>query len=103
MLDLFVFLFLAAIVIFVVGMVKPSLFQRFSKKPITRKMIAVPLIAAAFVFFILIGIYAPKTPENTSKPAETQKTVAKLYDVVKVVDGDTLDVNIDGKTERIRL
>jgi micrococcal nuclease len=28
---------------------------------------------------------------------------AKLLDVVKVVDGDTIDVSTDGKTERIRL
>lgn len=27
----------------------------------------------------------------------------KLYKVVKVVDGDTIDVDIDGKTERLRL
>lgn len=28
---------------------------------------------------------------------------SKLYSVVKVVDGDTVDVSIDGKTERLRL
>lgn len=33
----------------------------------------------------------------------TESSDSKLYDVVKVVDGDTIDVLIDGKTERIRL
>lgn len=45
------------------------------------------------------------TPQNTATqvtPAiyAQQKT---LYDVVKVIDGDTIDVSINGKTVRIRL
>lgn len=30
-------------------------------------------------------------------------TFGKVYDVVRVVDGDTLDISIDGKVERVRL
>lgn len=39
-------------------------------------------------------------PEVTPTPVVSQKTEAK---VVKVVDGDTLDVSYNGKTERIRV
>ena len=59
---------------------------------------------------------AQKTVQTTVAPNETpavetqtgtSTTVAgsseNLYEVVRVVDGDTIDVSIDGKTERIRL
>lgn len=61
---------------------------------------------------------ASNTPTNktasqsiniTSKPTTAQPTPTilpqqkTLYDVVKVIDGDTIDVSINGKTERIRL
>jgi endonuclease YncB( thermonuclease family) len=38
--------------------------------------------------------------EQTSLPTSQ---IQRGYEVVKVVDGDTLDVSIDGKTERLRL
>ncbi|MFA6273647.1 MAG: thermonuclease family protein [Candidatus Paceibacterota bacterium] len=46
-----------------------------------------------------------------SPPAKIDETIAKnltylpksFYSVVKVVDGDTIDVSINGKTERLRL
>ena len=34
---------------------------------------------------------------------ENELNLSGPYEVVKVVDGDTLDVNIDGKTERVRM
>lgn len=40
------------------------------------------------------------TEENNSEEAQETKT---YYQVTNVVDGDTIDVDIDGKTERIRL
>jgi len=49
----------------------------------------------------LAGSIASSTEVNLSiKPLTTD---LKLLDVVKVVDGDTIDVSLDGKTERIRL
>jgi endonuclease YncB( thermonuclease family) len=42
--------------------------------------------------------------EIGNESTEEQNSISqKTYPVVKVVDGDTLDVNIDGKTERLRL
>jgi micrococcal nuclease len=47
------------------------------------------------------GSIASSTEANLSiKPLTTD---LKLLDVIKVVDGDTIDVSLDGKTERIRL
>lgn len=41
---------------------------------------------------------------NIIKSVSTSTQVSlKTYDVIKVVDGDTIDVSINGKTERIRL
>lgn len=42
----------------------------------------------------------PAIPAETA--GENEAAAAKYYPVVKVVDGDTIDVNLDGKTERIR-
>ena len=51
---------------------------------------------------LVMGLIAPSalaaTPTTTAKA-----TQVKQYKVVKVVDGDTLDVSINGKTEAIRL
>ena len=43
------------------------------------------------------------TPEQLLTPKEGGKTEEKIYSVVKVVDGDTISVNINGITETIRL
>lgn len=42
----------------------------------------------------------PTTAQSTPTIQPKQRT---LYDVVKVIDGDTIDVSIDGNTQRIRL
>ncbi|MFH0892470.1 MAG: thermonuclease family protein [Candidatus Falkowbacteria bacterium] len=48
----------------------------------------------------------PAVVENKTEPAladtAEESEAPVYYPVVKVVDGDTIDVNIDGKTERIR-
>lgn len=52
---------------------------------------------------------ASQTSSTSSEPTATEPTPTiqaqpkSLYDVVKVIDGDTIDVSIDGKIERIRL
>jgi len=45
------------------------------------------------------------TSTAISKPATETPSIqtTTLYNVVKVVDGDTIDVNIDGETKRLRL
>lgn len=43
---------------------------------------------------------AAPAPVAETAPIEVEKT---FYKVVKVVDGDTIDVDVDGKVERLRL
>lgn len=55
-----------------------------------------------------LGFYTTKTPIITSisgesLPIETYIESKEGYSVIKVVDGDTMDVNIHGKIERLRL
>ncbi|MDD2646484.1 MAG: thermonuclease family protein [Patescibacteria group bacterium] len=50
-----------------------------------------------------------KTEETNNPSVQTNNSVPeiqltnKLFKVIKVVDGDTIDVDLDGKTERLRL
>lgn len=69
---------------------------------------------------VVIGIFAPEPEKNAVRnleqslnsevsttgelsPLDSSVQAQKTYDVVKVVDGDTLDVSIEGKVERLRL
>lgn len=71
------------------------------------------LLMFAQVLQVAFGTPTNKTANQTSsitskpttaEPTPTSQTQPKsLYDVVKVIDGDTIDVSIDGMTERIRL
>jgi micrococcal nuclease len=76
-------------------------------------------IIAVVLLIIFISLFSRGTdiknaPVNTVAGSISSSTVAnlsikplttdlKLLNVVKVVDGDTIDVSFDGKTERIRL
>jgi micrococcal nuclease len=50
---------------------------------------------------VVAGPIASSTEANLS--IKTLTTDLKLLNVVKIVDGDTIDVSLNGKTERIRL
>jgi len=43
------------------------------------------------------------TPSISPETEENSELATNTYEVVKVVDGDTVDVNINGKVERLRL
>jgi len=98
------------------------LLKKFIKSEKLLKVARVAIIIYMVVFALPVAVigainlvapiypseYQPPMPSESAvpqlKPLEkTQKAESTLYDVVKVVDGDTVDVNIDGKTERIRL
>jgi micrococcal nuclease len=89
---------------------------------VSRKRIGLYYGASLLVLFILIGITAPATStmiKNEVPKTQTQnggqnqvsdkntkiqeKVLSELYQVTKVVDGDTIEVSIDGKTEKLRL
>ncbi|MFH1947451.1 MAG: thermonuclease family protein [Candidatus Magasanikbacteria bacterium] len=54
---------------------------------------------------ILSGLFAfvSKTTQDVEPTQNVKIDETAYYQVTKIVDGDTIDVNIDGKTERIRL
>lgn len=59
------------------------------------------LIIGLVLFFILTSFLAPNQTEESVTPSLPLSQNA--YDVLKIVDGDTIDVLINDKTERIRL
>jgi micrococcal nuclease len=69
----------------------------------------VVLVFVIFLVATIIGSIQPKngdaqTPTNTTTSTLGPETpVRKTYKVANVVDGDTIDIDMDGKTQRIRL
>lgn len=129
MANLFVFLFLISILVLIIGLINPSIFNRFLKgKVLGRSSILKIFGSLSIVSLILIGVFSEpvetkqnnKTADNNfkqspifinndvaTKTTELNKTEPdnnlKLYNVVQVVDGDTVKVDLDGKTETLRL
>lgn len=60
MAEIFLLLFFITFICLIVGLVKPSFFTRIIKKEVSRRRIGLILGSTAFIFFILIGITAPK-------------------------------------------
>jgi len=88
--TLFVILFLLSFIGLIVGMIKPSMIKMNS-----RKSILIYLGGAMLLFFILVGV--------TAEPIKEAESNTSYYLVTNVVDGDTIDVNINGEIKRIRL
>ncbi|MBI2448626.1 thermonuclease family protein [Candidatus Microgenomates bacterium] len=123
----FFLLFILSLISLVAGLIKPSIFSRILKGSVARKSIGLIFGIASFVFFVGVGLTAPKTTNgatNTNQPKQTkdeanieasknqQEKSAEdsttslddtLYLVASVTDGDTIKVEISGKLEAIRL
>lgn len=59
MADLFIFLFFVTLIGLIVGLIKPSIIIRISRREFTRKQISIFFTGALILFFILIGLTAP--------------------------------------------
>lgn len=121
MANFFVFLFLVALIAWVVALIRPGVYKKYFKHKATRKKLSKYFGLAALVLFIAIGITAPPAEKDTqTSNAQTTERPEKVvtqsanetkpvepvnnkFTVAKVIDGDTIDLNINGKTERIRL
>ena len=142
--GLFAFLLLLSILSLLIGLIKPSIFNRLFKKEMTRKKVATIFGVASFVLFFVTGLTADDVPttnrqnkeiaqnniaveqneneivednteqenqdtekseeENNDQPAdEPSDNNSIYYQVIEVVDGDTVKVNIDGTIETLRL
>lgn len=125
--SFFFLVFFISIPAFLLGMIVPAVFSRFFKNGVTRKKIA--KLFGAIMFGSLFASIAtatpiePKSNENiqeiqeepasTSNPATNAPIVASepsievssktSATVIRVVDGDTVKVDIDGVQETIRI
>jgi endonuclease YncB( thermonuclease family) len=88
--TIFASLFLISLIGLTVGLIKPSAIRMSS-----RKSILIYLGGAMLLFFILVGV--------TAEPIKETESNTSYYLVTNVVDGDTIDVNINGEIKRIRL
>lgn len=124
-------LFFISLILLVLSLIKPSLVSKIIKNP-SRKKNGWFFGSATIALFILFGFFAEpvdntQTNDNTNnianqqvreeqnkntnqdsneKPEEYNQITDisnNLYLVVSVIDGDTIDIDMDGKIERLRL
>lgn len=115
-------LFVLSFILLIIGLIKPSLVGKMIKNP-SRKKVGWIFGLTFLISFILTGILADDpslrtnknlsentnpdsilTPNNNATTTEEATNKNKeLYTVTYVVDGDTIDIDMDGKTERLRL
>lgn len=65
--GLFVFLFLLALILLPVSLIKPSIFNRFAKKDFSRKQLGLTFGALIIASLFLIGITAPPVTNQESQ------------------------------------
>ncbi|MFA5129735.1 MAG: thermonuclease family protein [Patescibacteria group bacterium] len=130
MVNVFASLFLISILGFSIGLFSPSTISKILRRQLSRKQATAIFGGLAVFFFIMVGVFAPPTvpkQEAAVKDAQTAPSVLPVestttssiseahsnevpaealspsFLVTHVVDGDTFDVNMNGKTERIRM
>lgn len=112
------FLLTISLVAGMVGLIKPSVFDKLFRGKATRKSVVL-LFGAIFIASALVaGVTEPQSVKDARVEKSSQKNIASLkknesneqlqtkpilYKVIKVIDGDTVDVDISGKTQRLRL
>jgi micrococcal nuclease len=127
----FALIFLGTFVAAIVAAIRPKTFIKLLRTPSRWKQAGI-LLSVSFVSFVAFGITAsPPTPssdtpdvatevvqrgtdadaiipttenpQTTQTPTTTAASAAETYIVTNVVDGDTVDVLMNGETKRLRL
>jgi len=122
----FALLFLGTFVATIIAVARPKTFAKLLRTPSRWKQAAI-LGFVSFVCFVAFGITAPPPAVDTAVVTETKKedvvaidtatpvidqpsvatsatsTATQSYTVTNVVDGDTIDVSINGEVKRLRL
>lgn len=117
--DLFIFLFLISLIFFPIAVIKPSILEKMTKRKFTRKQASLLMGGIVIALIVLIGITTKptvksisdkkvenfQTQNNESKTTISQTAVNKTDKVLvtKVIDGDTIQVIINGNNETLRL
>lgn len=118
MIGTFTLFLLASIAGIVLSFIKPKFLQKLLKVEWSQKRLATMFGIATIFFVILLANYSPNgsvkgiVTETQRANSELQTEVIagqpqtseiQLYSVVKVIDGDTIDISMNGKTQRVRL
>lgn len=96
---------------------KPSLFNEWFKLNLSRKKIVISLLGVLFSVFLLIGLFGEPVDDtsNLNQGNEDVVEVNKINDqqlveqqgktakIISVIDGDTVEVEIDGDLHKVRL
>ena len=115
--NLFLILLLVSIISFFIGLIKPSIFSFILGQNASRKKTGLVFALATVVFFILVGITIDPIDKSSSKDSElsegtaslvenieqaedveteqkepSEETKASLIKVVRVIDGDTIEI-----------
>lgn len=110
--NLFIVLLLLTPLAFLVGMVKPTVYHKASKRELSRKQLSKYFGTIFIVLFVLVGATSPSSGKEGVRQEEVKEleviteqesSQPDLYSVIRVIDGDTLEVSIDDKTEDVRL
>jgi len=126
--NIFLLIFLLSPILVLVGLLKPNLYSKILKRQLSRKTILLGGVAVIVSSFIGFGmtyespkekvIVDKKVDSETLGPsAENNKPVtdaevsslsidtnnAVSAKVLRVIDGDTIEVSIDSKTEKVRV
>jgi micrococcal nuclease len=116
---------LASFVVFILGLIKPSAFAGLLKEKATRKNLALYAVALFFSAAVLSAVFEPDSVKQARLDKQNQQSVAEqaapevaqqevlekqtesitpeLFSITRVVDGDTIEVEIENKNERVRL
>lgn len=117
---IYLLIFLLSPVITLAGLIKPAFFSKLLKRNITRRNIVFIGLISIITSFVAIGATAEPTQEesvvlessteNVTPKAETEVSSlsidtanAEAAKILRIVDGDTIEVSIDAKTEKIRV
>ncbi len=82
--------------------------MKSKKKKIIKLLVCIAIIAIASVFGIIskeevLALLSKSIVENVSQNATKTAESKKVYEIIKVVDGDTIQIKYNGKKERVRL
>lgn len=130
MVNLIVLLFLLSLVFFVISLVNHKIINDIIRRDLSRKNVLLILGGITLFLFISIGFFPSENLNKTSEPdaqniveennnfeeqnieesnnndssvIEENNQDVSSYRVVKVIDGDTIDININNEIVRIRL
>jgi hypothetical protein len=89
--DLFLALFLLTFVALIVGLIKPTIFSRITKKDFNRKKVSLYCGGALVLFLVLFGMTSETTPEAKDVVIEKKTETAETKEVIENKDATPSD------------